>query len=221
MKQCLSFLFVLFLATSTVFAQNVDKVTELLKANRLAEAKTAIDDFLKDPANQENAKAWYVKSKIYNALSADGTLSRQYPSARMEAFNAMKKYTEMDDKMLIDLQIDAYAPINDIYTGFYQSGANSFNAKNFDNAYENFVNAITVSSFMTKKGWINLKLDTNAVLYAGVSAEKLNHPDNAVKYYGQLAEARVKAKVSLRSTNGWPIIITRKRMERRQKNTWP
>jgi tetratricopeptide (TPR) repeat protein len=191
MKQLLSFLFVLLVISSVTFAQQVDRAKEHLKANRLTEAKTTIDEFLKDPGNHKSATAWYTKAKIYNAISYDATLSKQYPSARMDAFNALKKYTETDDRMLIELQIDGYAPINEIYTGFYQTAANSFNQKSYEIAFQNFVNAITVSSFMTRKGWINLNLDTNSVLYAGVAAEKLNRFDDAVKYYGQLAEAKV------------------------------
>ena len=195
MNYLFSFLTALLIFANTAFSQpQVDKAAELLKANRIIEAKTTIDQFLKAPANQKNAKAWYTKSKVYVAIAADASMLKQYPSSRMEAFKAMKAYTETDDKMLIALQIDGYRPINEIYTGYYQSAANSFNTKDYVNAYENFVHAISVSSFMTKKGWINLALDTNAVLYAAVSAEKLNRPDQATKYYSQLIDARVKGE---------------------------
>lgn len=112
----------------------------------------------------------------------------------MDAFYALKKYTEIDDKMLIALQIDGYKPINDIYTGCYQEAANNFNAKNYQRSFTGFVNAIMVSKFMTEKKWINLPLDTNSVLYAGVSAEKLNKPDDAAIYYSKLVEGRVKGE---------------------------
>ena len=139
----------------------------------------------------KNGDAWYIKTKVYNAIAADAALSKQYPAARTEAFNALKKYTETDTRLLISLQIDGYKPVNEIYTGWYQDAANNFNLKQYERAYESFNSAITVSSFMTQKGWINLKLDTNSVLYAGVAAEKLNRYDDAVKYYGQLVTAMV------------------------------
>ena len=177
-----------------VFAQKVDKAKDLLKANKLTEAKTEIDNFLAQEKNLKNADAWYTKAKIYTALSMDANTKSQYPSARMEAFEALKKYTEVDDKMLIALQIDGYKPVNDMYTATYQEAANSFNSKEYEQAYNGFKNAIAISTFMTQKGWINLKLDTNSVLYAGVAAEKLNKPEDAVMYYGQLVEAKTKGE---------------------------
>ncbi|MGB8193478.1 MAG: hypothetical protein WCF67_16220 [Chitinophagaceae bacterium] len=176
-----------------LFAQKVEKAKELLKANKLAEARTEIDAFLAQEKNAKNADGWYTKAKIYNAISMDATLKAQVPEARMEAFKSLKKYTEVDDKMLIALQIDGYKPVNEIYTGYYQEAANSFNAKDYQTSLTGFKNAIEVSTFMTQKGWINLKLDTNSVLYAGVSAEKLNKPEEAVSYYGKLAEGKIKS----------------------------
>lgn len=183
-----------FIMAAGLFAQKVEKAKDLLKANKLMEAKTEIDNFLAQEKNAKNADAWYTKAKIYNNISMDGSLKSQVPDARAQAFQALKKYTETDDKMLIALQIDAYKPINDIYTGYYQDAANNFNSKNYEAAYTGFGNAIEVSQFMTSKGWINLKLDTNSVLYAGVAAEKMSKFDDAVKYYGQLAENKVKGE---------------------------
>ncbi len=177
-----------------VFAQKVEKAKDLLKANKLTEARTEIDNFLAQEKNQKNGDAWYTKAKIYNAISMDGSLKTQVPDARQQAFDALKKYTEVDDKLLIALQIDGYKPVNDIYTSYYQEGANNFNSKNYEQAFTGFTHAIEVSQFMTQKGWINLKLDTNSVLYAGVAAEKLNKPDEAVKYYGMLAENKIKGE---------------------------
>ena len=177
-----------------LFAQKVEKAKELLKANKLMEARTEIDNFLAQEKNQKNGEGWYTKAKIYNAISMDGSLKSQVPDARQEAFKALKKYTEVDDKMLISLQIDGYKPVNDIYTAYYQEGANNFNSKKYEEAFTGFTHAIEVSQFMTSKGWINLKLDTNSVLYAGVAAEKMSKFDDAVKYYGQLAENKIKGE---------------------------
>jgi len=186
------FLITLSLFTYTIIiSQTNDQAKQYLKENKLAEAKTTIDNFLAIEANKKNADAHYTKAKIYNSISQDATLNQRFPNARMDAFNALKRYTELDDRMLISLQIDGYKPINDIYTGFYQEGANNFNAKNYEKALSGFTNAITVSSFMTEKGWISLKLDTNSVLYAGVAAEKLSRTDDAVFYYSKLVTAKV------------------------------
>src|SRR5687767_6642291 len=117
MKQ--SLLIVLAFLTGTLtFGQTNEQAKQYFKENKLAEAKTTIDKFLLIESNKKNADAWYTKAKVYNAIAMDAPLSQRFPGARMDAFNALKKYTELDDKMLISLQIDGYKPINDIYTGF-------------------------------------------------------------------------------------------------------
>ena len=170
--------------------KDVDRANLLLKDKNLIPAKKCIDSVVvKYPGYP---RAWYLKAKIYNAIALDPQLSDKYPDIRTEAFNALKKYSDTDDKFLIDLQIDGYKPINDIYTGYYATAALSFNQKDYEKGYSNFVNAISVSRFMTEKKWINMGLDTNSVLYAGVSAEKLGKMDEAATYYSMLIEAKAK-----------------------------
>src|SRR5689334_5203137 len=139
------------LTAFTIYAQKPDKAKELLKAGKLSEAKTEIDNFLAQEKNAKNADALYTKAKIYAAISFDANLKTQVPNARMTAFESLKKYTEVDDKMLIALQIDGYKPINDIYTGYYQEAANAFNSKDYEAAFKDFGNAMTISKFMNEK----------------------------------------------------------------------
>ncbi|HEX2684590.1 MAG TPA: hypothetical protein VHL77_11685, partial [Ferruginibacter sp.] len=186
-------LLLLFIATC-LQAQQIEQAKDLLKAKKLSEAKAVADQMAKDAKFQKKSDAWYIIAKIYGAIAQDPAISIQVPNAYDLSFAALKKYVEYDDKMLIELQIDGYKPVNDIYTGFYQSAANSFNNKQYEKALNGFGKAIEVSTFMTEKKWINLQLDTNSVLYAGVSAEKLSRFDEAAKYYGLLAEGRVKGE---------------------------
>ncbi len=187
------FIFAVFVSVAvSLLAQKVEQAKEYLKTSKLIEAKAEIDNFFVLAINKKNPDALYTKAKIYSAVAMDADLAQRFPNARMDAFIALKQYTEADDKMLIALQIDGYKPINDIYTGFYTEAATSFNDKKYDKALTGFINAITVSTFMTQKGWISLKLDTNSVLYAGVAAEKLGRLHEAVTYYGSLVEARAK-----------------------------
>src|SRR3981081_2872055 len=91
-----------------LFAQSLDKAKDLLKATKIADAKTQIDGFLAVEKNQKNGEAWYYKLKIYNAIAADSQLRAKFPDARDQAFEALKKYTEVDDKKLLLLQMDGY-----------------------------------------------------------------------------------------------------------------
>lgn len=192
MKQIFSFLF-FFIVSISLHAQQVERAKEFLQNNRLREAKAVIDAALKSTVDQSNADAWYTKARIYNAIASDAGIFTQFPTARMEAFNALKKYTEIDPA-IASLKADGYKTINDIYVGFYREAANKFNNKEYAGALSGFADAILVSSFMSMKGWVNTNLDTASVLYAGVSAEKMNRQDEAAKYYRQLVNAKVRGE---------------------------
>ena len=172
-----------------LFAQKLDKAKDKLKEGKLEEAKSEIDAFLAVEKNQKNADAWYTKAKIYNAIAASD--KSKSGEAHAVAFDALKKYVQYDDKMLISLQIDKYQPLNDIYGAYFKEGADNFNNKQYEVSYAGFKNAIDVSRYMAEKGWLSSKIDTTSTLYAGVSAEKLNKPDEAAVYYEMLANNKI------------------------------
>ena len=174
-----------------LFAQSVDKAKDLLKSNKLPEAKAEIDKTLAVEKNQKNSEAWYTKLKIYNALAANDATRAQFPDARDQAFEALKKYVDVDDKKLLLLQMDGYKPVNEIYQGYFQIGANDYNGAKYKEALQNFTGALAASSYMNSKGWTNLKIDTTSTLYAGISAEKAGLKDTAAIYYGRLADAKI------------------------------
>jgi hypothetical protein len=174
-----------------LFAQNLDKAKELLKANKIPEAKTEIDKVLADPKNQKNGEAWYYKCKIYDAIGANDQLRAQTPDASAQAFDALKKYVQFDDKKLILLQLDQYKPINEIYQGYFQSGAAAYNSAKYAEALNNFKGALEAISYMSEKGWVAQKIDTTSILYAGISAEKANNRDEAALYYKMIADSGI------------------------------
>jgi hypothetical protein len=174
-----------------LFAQSVDKVKELLKANKLAEAKDEIDKTLLIDKNQKNADAWYYKVKVYNAIAANDQLKTQYPDALLQSLAALKNYVQYDDKKFALLILDSYKPINEIYQGLFQTGANEYNAQKYADALVNFKGAIAAIGFMYKEGWIKQSMDSTATLYAGISAEKADKRDEAVIYYKTIADSGI------------------------------
>lgn len=176
---------------SGAFAQSVDKAKDLLKAKKLAEAKTQIDNALTVEKNQKNAEAWYTKVKIYNAIAADDQLKSTVPDAYVQSLEALKKYASLDEKKMVLLTLDQYKPINEIYQGLFQLGAANFNEKKYPEAYGDFVNAIAAIKFMSQEGWIKTTMDTTSTLYAGISAEKAGKRDDAAIYYGQIADSGI------------------------------
>ncbi|HOA39690.1 MAG TPA: hypothetical protein PKJ36_14870, partial [Flavihumibacter sp.] len=92
---------------------------------------------------------------------------------------------------MVQLQIDNYKPIMDVYQGYFKTGADLYNAQKYPEAYDNFSKCLAVSEYMSSKKWSNISLDTTVVLYSGISAEKSNKRDDAAIYYGKLADAKV------------------------------
>jgi hypothetical protein len=194
-------LLTVMLAVSVIglFAQKLDKAKTAFEKKKLPEAKTEIDNFLAVEKNQTNSEAWYTKSKIYLAINADSSIKSTVPDARVVAFDAVKKYLELEapkdsTKRNTLLTMDGNKPLVDIYSAYSKDGASFYNAGNFNDALTNFQKSLEVFDIMSQKKMIPLKLDTTITLYAGISAEKANKPDTAALYYGKIAESKAKAE---------------------------
>lgn len=183
-----------------LFAQKVDKAKDLLAKNKVADAKTEIDNVLTNEKNQANPEAWYTKAKVYLAVANDANLKTTVPEARDAAFTALKKYLDIESKekeagkrnMLLTL--DNNQPLIDLYTGYSKDAASFYNANNFNDALNNFKKCLEIFDTLSHKNVIPAKFDTTTTLYAGISAEKANKLDEAAVYYGQIAEHKVKAE---------------------------
>lgn len=181
-------------------AQKLDKAKDLLSRKKLTDAKTEIDNVLAVDKNKTNADAWYTKAKIYGAIAADSSLKSSVPDARGTALEAMKTYLDMESKEKdqtkrnIQLTIDNNAPLIDLYTGYSKDAASFYNANNYNDAFVNFKKSLEVFDLLSSKGIVPIKLDTTTTLYAGISAEKAQKPDDAAVYYGKIAEAKAKGE---------------------------
>lgn len=175
-------------------AQKLEKAKDLLTKKKFTEAKTEIESVLAVEKNKTNSDAWYTKAKVYGAIAADSTLKSTVPDARNTALEAMTQYLELESKEKdaakrnIQLTLDNNTPLIDLYTGYSKDAASFYNASNYNDAFINFKNSLAVFDLMSSKGIIPIKLDTTTTLYAGISAEKAQKPDDAAIYYGKIAE---------------------------------
>ena len=179
-------------------AQKIEKAKDLLSKKKLTEAKTEIDAVLAVEKNKTSADAWYQKAKIYGAIAGDSSLKGTVPDARNTAFEAMKTYLDLESKEKdaakrnIQLTLDNNAPLIELYTGYSKDAASFYNASNYNDAFVNFKNSLAIFDLMSARNIIPIKLDTTTTLYAGISAEKAQKPDDAAIYYGKIAEAKAK-----------------------------
>ena len=89
--------FAIMVASSlTMFAQSLEDVQEKVNKGKYGEAREKIDKLLADAKGQKNPNAWYYKGIVYYNLGLDSTLTDK--DYRQEAYDAFKKYYEMDPK---------------------------------------------------------------------------------------------------------------------------
>ena len=174
-----------------LFAQSVDKAKDLLKANKIAEAKDEIDKALLVEKNQKNAEAWFAKVKIYDAISVTEPLKTQYPDALIQSLDALKKYAQYDDKKNLLMMTDGYKPVAEIYQGLFQAGVANYTAQKYPEAHVDFKGAIDAITFMSKQGWIKQSMDSTSTLYAGITAEKSGNRDEAAVFYKVIADSGI------------------------------
>lgn len=183
-----------------LYAQKIDDVKKLISESKWEEAKVKIDAFMANEKNASKAEGWYYKGVVYNELAKDSTKSGTLGSldGRMEAFNAFKKYIEMDPKTVL-MTLEQNVRLFDIYNGYFDLGAKAFNEKKYSDAYTNFKNASIVEDYVASKGYEynNFKfptLDTALIQNIALSALLAKNEADAAVYYAKLADARVKGE---------------------------
>ena len=170
-----------------------DALKQLGKSND--KAKEAIDKITADPANAKNADAWYAKAQIYNALATDDKYKTSLPDAYDQAFDAFKKAYDADPnnkRMMLDLYKTGFVA----YEGVANRAAGAYQANNMNAAFEGYKKTIEDGNYLKSKnlsysGYKVPELDTGMVFMAGYSAMKLEKTDDALKYFAQIADAKI------------------------------
>ena len=198
MKKVIFTLLFAFFATMA-FSQDMKTVKADLDKKQLDKAKTDIDAFLaKSP---DDGEGQYYKAKIYEQLASSDQFKNLDPNAREEAFEAFKKAIADSSDMKLKLVIikDQYSPIFNLYTGYYQAGADAFNAAaptgnkaGFEDAMNLFIKADNVGQYIAENKWSNIaKVDTTLVLNIAKAALNARKNDVALKYFTELADAKI------------------------------
>lgn len=175
-------------------AQDYKKVNNALLLGRVEDAKTEIDKMVTDPKAQAKAETYMWKGKIYAAIFKNQELNTKYPNAEAEAEAALKKYEEMDPTYAIAKEKDGIAPYFDMYSSFIRQGTERFQAKDWANAGQSFVNGIRFIDKIIVNKWTSneIQMDTTSILYAAICFQNAKQLENASVHYKRIADNKVK-----------------------------
>ena len=194
----LSLLMLSIIAGSISFGQTMKDVIVTAQIKRdYPKAKESIDKVLADPKNANDPQAYYWKGYIYYMLGKDPKTKGLCADCKMESFNALKKYYELDPSMK-ETKTDSNSIGYDLFYTYYGDAVNHYNnTKNYDSALTNFKNAIMVQDYLYSKNLIgpggakSLALDTNALFYAGLSARQVNKEDESIQLFKKIIDAGI------------------------------
>jgi hypothetical protein len=197
-----SFFIMLLFASVASFGQSLDDINKMMLLQQNKKAKEGIDKFLSDAKNATKAEGWFYKGRIYNNISKDsGTLPADALKLKNDAFEAFKKYQQMDAKQ-VSFILENHASYFDLYNGYFDIGAKEFNNKNFLLSLEGFKNALLVEDYVKTKGYEynGFKfpaLDTSLVTNAAIAATQAKDEAAAATFYRKLTDANVKGEAYL------------------------
>ncbi|OQY93662.1 MAG: hypothetical protein B6D37_11245 [Sphingobacteriales bacterium UTBCD1] len=182
--------------TASLFSQSIDDVKKFAILQKWDEAKTNVDKFLSVEKNQKNAEGWYYKGYIYSELSKLPNYAGT--DVRMQAFDAFKKYQELDPKNAL-MKEGENVEYFVIYNGYFDDAVARYNEKKYGDAFNDFKNALTVEEFIRSKnysykGFSFPALDTQLIQNVALAALQNKDSANAVTYYQKLADAKVKSE---------------------------
>jgi len=196
-KIILTSLLVTIISTG-LLAQTIEEIRDLVGKNQWVKAKEGIDKYLSNDKNTKKGEGWYLKAVIYNGIVRDSILGPKSPAARIDAFNAYKKYLEVDAKA-VEGQLSQHATLFDVSFGYLQTASETFNAKKFDESLTAFKNAEIVEDYIVKKQFVYGNFSFPAYdtqLYVNIAAAAVNakKEDIALEYYQKLADKKIVDK---------------------------
>jgi hypothetical protein len=176
-----------------VSGQNYSAIKNTLALNKYNDAKAALDEGGKNAGFYTNPEAYILKAAIYGAMAMDQVKSNAGVAAKLaeDGDAAFLKYKQAEPLMsLVGDAVYQNAPVN-LYSFFYTAGYNNYSSKEWSAAYGKLKKAVEYSDLLIAKKILQVPIDTNVLVLAGITAENSNLKDDAVIYYGRMADAKL------------------------------
>ncbi|MBS4061749.1 MAG: hypothetical protein KG029_15220 [Bacteroidetes bacterium] len=182
MKRLIMILAIALIGTS-LMAQKSERTNAFMynKNGQYDKAREAIDKAVEHEKTREDAKAWMYRGIIYLNIVFSEDFANLDDKALTKSLESFKKAKELDpeDKMKQAAEIDPRIEV--ISQQYFSDAVELFNAQDFNKASLNFKESYDVAKIVNK-------VDTLALLNAGLAAVRGESFKDALDYYAMLTE---------------------------------
>jgi predicted negative regulator of RcsB-dependent stress response len=190
--------FVLFLSTciSLGAIAQMGKVTSALSfmdQGLLDKAKEALDQALVNEKSKDNPKTYSAKGRLcQESFRSDNPKFKSfYTNPLEEAYGAYQKALELDPKGSIAKQFKINSTYLSLGNDFLNQGAQQFEAKDFEGAFNSFEYNIKIASSDLYVGVV----DTGVYFNAGLSAFNGKMWEKAIPYFQKCADMKYEGTI--------------------------
>ncbi|ASZ12854.1 hypothetical protein KTO58_10120 [Chitinophaga pendula] len=209
-KLLVSFLFCGAGFVATAQRAKVNSADEAIKSNDLDKAKADIEAALQNEKTKDDAKTWYVKGKVMEALA---TKNKSVPEA-VAAFEAYKKALEINPK-LPEAVIEMQNRMFNLYATIGNAGYANLNEQKWDSSFVNFQKAQEIAAFYNGKNLGgNIPADTSMTFYTGYAAQQAGKKEEAYTFLQKAADLQFKGEPALY------VILAQAYEEKGDKDKW-
>lgn len=182
------------LISATVFGQKSKRTSanNYLGYGELDNAMEAIEPTITDEKTMNDAKTWFFRGKIYQAIyeTKDEKFKSLHPNPLQVAVESFMKCLELDDKNYHTETVLQYLDVEG--KQFINEGITRYNAKDYEGALAAFENTLKITNIDQIK-----RTDSLSIYYAGACAEQTGDLAKAEKYYRQAMDIGYKDEAAL------------------------
>jgi tetratricopeptide (TPR) repeat protein len=174
----LIFIFFLLLSTNS-FGQwkNYQKANQLYSNKKWAASNKLLDKCIVHPETKNNMNVLLLKSKVLYEISFDKKLKEKFPKAIKEAIKyAEKAYESAPNQSKADFKKSNYQYFKQLTAENNKDALEAFHTKRYGKALPLF------------KSNLNLVLDTQSLVYAGICLWEIGQKTESIQYFKTSAE---------------------------------
>ncbi len=178
--------FTVTLMAFTLMAQKAQRTSAYMynKNGQFDKAKEAIDAAIEHEKTKDDSKTWFYRGIIYSNIALSAETAEIDSEALEKSLESFEKAMVLDPEDKLRQMNEIGPRIEWIGGQYFSNGVDAFNENNFDAASVQFKKAFDVAQSIQK-------LDTLALLNAGLAAIRGDDYQNALTYYNNLIDLNI------------------------------